>query len=82
MRSKQQANTLMEVHLYSDTVIPPNQKHIALPITAINRIDIYEMDAMATRQSHILSTVGISAAGILIIGGLILIITGGLVELP
>jgi hypothetical protein len=82
MRSKHQSNTLMEVHLYSSTTIPADQKHITLPIGAINRIDIYEMDESSTRQSHILSTVGLAGAGIFIIGTLVLILTGGLVELP
>jgi hypothetical protein len=82
MKSKQQANTLKEVHLYSSTPVASDQKHIALPITAINRIDVYEMDAGATRQSHILSAIGLTAAGILIAGTLIFILTGGLAVLP
>jgi hypothetical protein len=82
MKSKHQANILKEVHLYSRMAIAPDQKHIALPINAINRIDIYEMDASATRQSHILSAIGFTAVGILIIGTLIFILTGGLAALP
>ena len=84
MKSKNQATTLMEVHLYSgsNTVIPAGQTLIILPITAINRVDVYEMDAGPTRQSHILSVVGVTAAGIIIIGVLAYIITGGLVTLP
>ena len=80
MRSKQRSNTLMEVHLYPVTPIPSTQKHITVPLTSINRIDIYEMNATATRQNHILSTVGVTAAGILIAGTLIVLLTGGLVE--
>lgn len=82
MKAKHQSSTLTEVHLYSGTTIPSLQSHISLPKAAINRVDVYEMDESATRQSHILSTVGFSAAGIIILGVLVLIITGGLVASP
>lgn len=82
MKAKQQANTLMEVHLYANTAIPSTETHIAVPIKSISRIDIYEMDASATRQSHILSTVGLTTSGILIIGTLVLILTGEMVDMP
>lgn len=84
MKAKNQANTLMEVHLYSSSnpVTSAGQTHIALPVTAINRVDVYEMDARPTRQNHILSVVGVTAASIILIGVLAYIITGGLVSLP
>lgn len=61
MKAKYKATTLTEVHLYTDEGFNAEQMHIALPVVDINRMDIYELDAKATRESRVLSIIGVSA---------------------
>jgi hypothetical protein len=61
------AQTLMEVHIYYPQVMPADQTHVSIPLSALNRMDVYEFDAQATSGNHILSWVGtVIVAGSLI----------------
>ena len=61
VKVKAQSRTLMEVHLYSSSSRDNQQTHLSLPLSALNRIDIYEFDAKATSRNRVLSIVGIVA---------------------
>jgi hypothetical protein len=52
-------NVLMEVHLYTDKT-KAEENHFSLPLSDINRVDVYTVDKKATTRSAVLSTVGIS----------------------
>lgn len=50
--------TLMEVHLYTNDAKPATG-NISIPVSSINRVDVYELDKGATTTNHVLSTVGV-----------------------
>ncbi len=60
VKRKNKTTTLMEVHLYSATEINPEEKHLSIPLSSLNRIDIYELDKGATTTNHIFSWIGVS----------------------
>jgi hypothetical protein len=53
------ANTLIEVHLYYPQAGSSDQTHISIPLSAFNRMDIYEFDKQTTTLNHIVSWVGV-----------------------
>jgi hypothetical protein len=59
---------LNEVHLYLDEFSQKENNQVAIPVSAINRIDIYDKDTQSTVGSYFLGTVGIAAAAFLVIG--------------
>lgn len=59
--------TLMEVHLYYPEVIPAGQTRISFPLSAINRMDVYEFDKSATTGNHILSWVGVGLTAFVVV---------------
>ena len=68
---KDKALTLMEVHLYYTDTMPAVLTHIAIPLSALNRMDVYEFDASATNRNRLLSWLGvgagIAAAGLIVL---------------
>lgn len=64
MKVKRQENTLMEVHVYTGETASPGQTHIALPLSAIKRIDVYQYDTQATRRNKTFSIVGVTFGGL------------------
>lgn len=58
---------LMEVHLYYPDTIAANQVHIFIPISGINRMDVYEFDKATTTTNHILSWVGVTLVPIAVL---------------
>lgn len=57
---------LTQVHLYtSNTSV--SKGRVSIPISDINRIDVYEFDAKATRLNHTLSSVGVVLGSIAVI---------------
>lgn len=73
MKIKREFNTLMEVHVYTTTAFSSDQTHIAIPISSINRLDIYEFDPEATRQNRFMSILGLTV-GTLVIASTIAVI--------
>lgn len=55
-----------EVHLYLLDAKNKRDK-LNVPISSINRIDVYELNEKATRNNHTLSIVGITVAGLFVI---------------
>ena len=64
MKAKYKGTVLKEVHLYSNTVLTPGDTHIALPLTDIRRMDVYEQDQKATRENRTMSIIGVSVAAV------------------
>lgn len=52
-------SVLTEVHLYTSNNGVPKGR-ISIPLSEINRMDVYEYDQKATRLNHTLSTVGVT----------------------
>jgi hypothetical protein len=59
VKVRDQANALMEVHLYHPETLDSNQRHLSVAVSTFNRIDVYVFDRIATRKSRILSIVEI-----------------------
>ncbi len=55
-----------EVHLYTNDMKYKTTK-LVLPISSINRIDVYELNESATKTNHTLSIIGITVAGLIVI---------------
>jgi hypothetical protein len=66
MKIKREAHTLMEVHFYTTTTFTTDQTHIAIPLSSINRLDIYEFDPEATRQNRFMSILGLTVGTLVI----------------
>lgn len=74
---KDKPTTLLEVHLYTSDS-SGNTNGFSLPLSSFNRIDVYNLDAKATRTSHILSAVGLAIPiAALIVGISVGGVTGG-----
>jgi hypothetical protein len=73
MKIKRETPTLMEVHLYTTTTFTTDQTHITIPLSSINRLDIYEFDPEATRQNRFMSILGLTV-GTLVIASTIAVI--------
>lgn len=56
-----QEEALMEVHLYTDEKKPDNG-NLSLPLSAFNRVDVYEYNKSATTAARVLTITGIVAA--------------------
>lgn len=56
-----EAQTLMEVHLYTNANNKQGDSILSASLSSFNRSDVYEFNAAATRKNHVLSTVGIVA---------------------
>lgn len=67
VKKKDKASTLLEVHLYTDSR-PDHETRMSIPLSSINRIDVYTFDEKATRKNRIFSTVGIAISVALVIG--------------
>jgi hypothetical protein len=69
LNMKKSGVVLKEVHLYTNTSFAGTGK-INLGINQIYRMDVYQFDKKATKDSRILSIVGLSVIpGVIIIGG-------------
>jgi hypothetical protein len=68
VKSIDKTSALMEVHLYNTQPQAEAQTHISIPISAISRIDVYELDRSATSSNHILSWVGVAVGTVLVVG--------------
>ena len=60
--------TLMEVHLYYPQPIANDQTRVSIPLSAVNRMDVYEFDRNATTGNHIISWIGVGVASAFVIG--------------
>jgi hypothetical protein len=76
VRRKDEKNTLSEVHLYTSAKIDSAEKHISLPLSSVNQIDVYEFNSKATKANNALSWVGI-VLGTAFAALIIAIIAGG-----
>jgi hypothetical protein len=56
-------DALTEIHLYYPQDAIADQTHVSIPLSSLNRMDIYEFDRQTTRNNHILSSVGIGLVG-------------------
>jgi len=63
-----------EVHLYLDEYKEPIADHILIPISAVNKIEIYNKDKAATTASY---AFGIGISTILVVGIIALLSSGG-----
>lgn len=66
MKIKRETHTLIEVHLYTNTTFSTDQTHIIIPISSLNRLDIYEFDPEATRQNRFMSILGLTLGTLVI----------------
>ncbi|MEP6673862.1 MAG: hypothetical protein ABJA78_01860 [Ferruginibacter sp.] len=57
---------LMEVHLYTNEEKKDNGR-LSLPLSSVNRVDVYEFDKSATNANHIISTVGVVIASVAVV---------------
>jgi len=55
-----------EVHLYTSESKNETGR-LVLPLTSINRLDVYELDKSATKTNHIFSIVGVTVGGLILI---------------
>ncbi|HEY3371494.1 MAG TPA: hypothetical protein VGK10_11630 [Prolixibacteraceae bacterium] len=62
---------LNEVHLYLDEMIEPTNNRVLIPVSAINKVDIYDPDTAATVGSYFISGLGITAGTILVLAVII-----------
>jgi hypothetical protein len=67
-KKKDKVNALAEVHLYTNTNFNNTDSVFSASLTSFNRTDVYEFNESATRQNHTLSTVGIIASVVVIVG--------------
>jgi hypothetical protein len=63
VKKMDKVGALMEVHLYYSQEMTADQLHVSVPLSALNRMDVYEFDKKATTANHILSTVGVVVVG-------------------
>jgi Tfp pilus assembly protein PilE len=68
VKAKHQANTFNEVHIYTGEYVSSGQTQVVLPVSTINKIDVYGPDEKTTRVSAILSIVALGVVGLLIAG--------------
>jgi len=59
VKRKDEKSTLSEVHLYTGAKIDSETKHLSLPLSSVNQMDVYEFNVQATKANHTLSWVGI-----------------------
>lgn len=73
IKARDKKTALMEVHLYTNLALQSDSSFSA-SITSFNRADVYELNKSATTGNHILSAIGLTLAGILVIGSIALAI--------
>lgn len=71
--ARDKKNAMREVHLYT-TLPVPEDSSFAASITSFNRADVYELNKGATNENHILSAIGLTLAGIVLVGSIALAI--------
>lgn len=74
VKKEDKPDALMEVHLYTSEAITEGQTRFSMPLSSINRIDVYEFDKNATRSNHILSAIGVSVVGASVIASIAVLI--------
>ena len=67
VKAKDKRFTLIEVHMYYTGRIDSAATHFSAPVSRIERIDVYEFDPKTTSTNHVLSVVGVIAAGLLVV---------------
>lgn len=75
IKSKDKRYTLFEVHMYYPGTVDDTSPHFSVPVSAIERVDVYEFDPATTTTNHVLSTVGLALAGAFFITLIIFMIT-------
>jgi hypothetical protein len=71
--SQNQTYLLNEVHLYVDEYTDQGNNRITVPVSSVNKVEIYDKDIATTTGSWILGTLGVISSVYLIIAILILI---------
>ena len=56
-KKKDGSYVLSEIHIYALTVTPEDSTHIAIPLSSVTRVDVYEKNIKKTRTNHAWSTV-------------------------
>jgi hypothetical protein len=69
-----ESEVLNEVHIFVREIIKNDNLHITFPLTAVDRIEVYDKATGATVASWTFSVIGISAAAAAITAGIIIII--------
>ena len=62
IRGKDEENTLIQVHLYTDAALNINDSVFAANGSSFRRADVYELNQKATSTNHILSVSGLILA--------------------
>jgi hypothetical protein len=68
VKSKDKRFTLFEVHMYYPGSIDSTAAHFSVPVSRIERVDVYEFDPKTTNTNHVLSTVGVIGGALLVVG--------------
>ena len=66
-KKKNEPNVINEVHIYITDTIPAISVTTSIPITSIQKIDIYNYDKKATKRSWVLGSLGLVGAGLIIV---------------
>lgn len=66
--SNNQRFLLNEVHLYLDEFTQMENSKVSIPVSAINKLEIYDRDTATTVGSYFLGTLGYTAAAFVVIG--------------
>ncbi|MBC7947326.1 MAG: hypothetical protein H7Y42_05565 [Chitinophagaceae bacterium] len=74
VRKAAKMDVLTEVHMYYPKEMTGELSHISIPISAINRMDVYEFDPVATRTNHVFSWIGTVLASAAVLGTIALAI--------
>lgn len=74
VKKEDKPDALMEVHLHTSEAVAEGQTRISLPLSSIERIDVYEFDKDATRLNQTLSAIGVTVAGASLIMGIAVLI--------
>ncbi|MDB5278023.1 MAG: hypothetical protein JWR61_2978 [Ferruginibacter sp.] len=74
MKAKYQQQTLVEVHLYLSAPADASHTFVTLPLSNIKRLDVYELDAKATKSNRILSIAGVTIGAWVVFTVILLIV--------
>jgi len=77
VKKSDKKTVLNEVHLYTNNT-QVDASSLSLPLSAINRIDVYTFDKQRTRESSIVSGISIGLGTIIVLIGLTFAVTFGL----
>ncbi len=64
-KKKSEPDVINEVHIYTTDTIPIDSKTASIPITSIQKIEIYNYDKKATTRSWVLGSLAIVGAGVI-----------------